>query len=132
MSMLRKTKSIIYCYLTTAALTLALPRASKANCAVEINYLNNPLRAKTFIELFIRIANWAAGIVAIFAMLFILIGAFQFLFAGGNKEKVDQAKRAIYWSIIGLVIALAAYSLLRELLQILGTDDPIEEHLEGE
>jgi len=45
---------------------------------------------------------------AVFLML-VLIGGYQWMVAGGNEEKLGQAKQRIINSIIGIIIVLSAY-----------------------
>jgi hypothetical protein len=84
--------------------------------------LKNPLKAETFTKLFVRIANWVAGFVAILAVLVVMIGGIQYMVAGGDEEKIKSARKTIKWALIGLVIALLSWSLLKELLGILGVE----------
>ena len=51
------------------------------------------------------------GLLGIVAVVIILIGGFTWMTAGGNEDKVTQAKKWIFSGIIGLVIILSAYAL---------------------
>ncbi len=82
--------------------------------------IGNPLGAETFAELFAGIADWVAGIVASVATLMIVIGGFQYMLSGGNEEKVATARKTIQWAVIGLMVVLGSWGLLRALLEILG------------
>ena len=46
------------------------------------------------------------------AVLFIVIGGFQFIISGGNPENIQRAKNSIIYSIIGLIIAVLAYVIV--------------------
>lgn len=46
-------------------------------------------------------------------------GAFQYIFAGGDKEKIAKARSRITWSIIGLIIVALAFALAQFAQQIL-------------
>jgi len=56
----------------------------------------------------IRVAMSLLGIVAV---VIILIGGFTWMTAGGNDEKVGQAKKWIFAGVIGLAIILSAYAI---------------------
>lgn len=84
--------------------------------------IENPLRADSFTELFVGITNWVAGAVAMMAVLVVVIGGYQYMTSGGNEEKTAAARRTIQWALIGLIIVLASWSLLRTLLTILGVE----------
>jgi len=58
-----------------------------------------------------HIIKVAMGLLGIVAVVIILIGGFTWMTAGGNTEKVDQAKSWIFAGIIGLAIILSAYAI---------------------
>lgn len=58
-----------------------------------------------------RIIRVAMGLLGIITVVVILIGGFTWMTAGGNEEKVGEAKKFIYSGIIGLVIILSAYAI---------------------
>ncbi len=82
--------------------------------------IENPLSANSFTELFLRIADWVAGIAATVAVLMVVIGGIQYMVSGGNEEKVATARKTIQWSLIGLIVIVASRSLLEVLYAILG------------
>lgn len=51
------------------------------------------------------------ALLGIVAVVIILIGGFTWMTAGGNTEKVDEAKKWIFSGIIGLAIILSAYAI---------------------
>ncbi len=60
------------------------------------------------VALIIRIFMGFLGTIAI---VIILIGGFKWMTAGGNDEKVGEAKKLIASGIIGLIIILSAYAI---------------------
>lgn len=60
-----------------------------------------------------NIINVALGLLGIIAVVIILIGGFKWMTAGGNDEKVGEAKNLIMAGIIGLIIIFAAWSIAR-------------------
>ena len=46
-------------------------------------------------------------------------GVFEYIFAGGDKQKLGNARGRITWAIIGLIFVLLAYLLAQFLAQIL-------------
>ena len=63
---------------------------------------------RTTVASIIRVAMGLLGIVAV---VIILIGGFTWMTAGGNEEKVGEAKKWIFAGVIGLAIILSAYAL---------------------
>jgi hypothetical protein len=53
------------------------------------------------------------GFLGIIAIIIVLIGGFKWMTAGGNEEKVGEAKKLLGAGVVGLVIILAAYALVQ-------------------
>lgn len=51
------------------------------------------------------------GFLGIVAVVIILLGGFKWMTAGGNEDKVGEAKKLITAGIIGLVIIVAAFAI---------------------
>lgn len=57
------------------------------------------------------IIRTAMGLLGIVAVVIILIGGFTWMTAGGNDDKVGEAKKWIIAGVIGLAIILSAFAL---------------------
>lgn len=57
------------------------------------------------------VINVALGFLGIVAVIIILLGGFKWMTAGGNEDKVGEAKKLIINGVIGLVIILAAFAI---------------------
>ena len=60
-----------------------------------------------------------AGFVGIFAVLFILFGGLNFIFSFGKEEHIKKGMNIFVNSLIGVVIALLAYSLVQVTINLL-------------
>jgi len=58
-----------------------------------------------------QIINVAMLFLGIIAVGIILVGGFKWMTAGGNDEKVGEAKKLMGSGVIGLVIVLAAWGI---------------------
>lgn len=58
----------------------------------------------------------ALGFVGIIFLILILWSGAQFLFSGGKEEQVGKAKRTFINAIIGLILILSAYSIVKFVL----------------
>ncbi|MFA6514087.1 MAG: pilin [Patescibacteria group bacterium] len=58
-----------------------------------------------------RIINVALGFLGVIAVVIILMGGFKWMTAGGNEDKVAEAKKLLGAGVIGLAIVLAAWSV---------------------
>lgn len=56
------------------------------------------------------VLQWAAIIIGILAVLFILYAAFLFITSAGSDEKVGSAKKALLWGLVGIGVAILAYA----------------------
>lgn len=66
----------------------------------------------------------AIYISAALAFFWLVWGAFQYIFAGGNKEELGKARARMTWAVIGLILVLLAYLVTQfaaHILQIPGT-----------
>lgn len=51
-----------------------------------------------------RIYRWAASVVGVMAVLYLIWGGIQIATAGDNSGKIDEAKQKIFQSIAGLIL----------------------------
>lgn len=58
-----------------------------------------------------QIIRIALGFLGVIAVVIILLGGFKWMTAGGNDDKVKEAKKLIFSGIIGLVIIISAYAI---------------------
>jgi TRAP-type C4-dicarboxylate transport system permease small subunit len=49
-------------------------------------------------------------IVATIAVLFLIIGGFQYITSAGNPDAIEKAKATILYAIIGIVVCIIAYT----------------------
>lgn len=52
------------------------------------------------------------------AMIFLILAGANYIFAFGKDEKIENSKRAIFWSLFGLVIIMLSYVIVRGVIQI--------------
>lgn len=58
------------------------------------------------------IVNWVFGILVLFAALMLVWAGFQFVTAGGDAEKLGEARQKVLWALIGIIIAFASRGLV--------------------
>lgn len=68
-----------------------------------------------------QIINVALSLLGIIAVVIILIGGFRWMTAGGNDEKVTEARKWIFSGIIGLAVILSAWAIATFVLKQLST-----------
>lgn len=61
----------------------------------------------------INIIQLALGFAALIALVFIILGGFQWMLSAGNDEKIARAKKTISAAIIGIVIILISWAIVQ-------------------
>lgn len=68
----------------------------------------------TYIESAIRNGVSILLIVAFLAMfLWTIFAGFRFVTSGGDEKTVSQAWSSIYWGIIGMIVVMSSYAIVR-------------------
>lgn len=112
MKLLRKISAIG----TTVGL-LVLPLATKAAMDPTLGLSNGNVGSASGLgtqdvrQTIGRIINVALSLLGVIVLVIIIYGGFLWMTAGGNDEKVGEAKQWIFGGIIGLVIILSAYAI---------------------
>jgi Zn-dependent protease with chaperone function len=65
------------------------------------------------------IINVILGFLGIIAVVIIMLGGFKWMTAGGNEDKIGEAKGLLSAGIIGLVIILASWGLATWIVDLL-------------
>lgn len=66
------------------------------------------------------IINVGLSLLGLVSVIIILIGGGKWMFAGGNDEKVTEARKLIISGVIGLAIIMSAWAIARFVLDSLG------------
>lgn len=114
--------SLVACLLAPASAVMALPNPNPLNAACSAgantssacdpsnNGASNPLTGPS--GLLKKITSIIAVVAGIAAVIVIIVGGFQYITSAGDAQKVSAAKNMILGAIIGLVIIIAAQSIL--------------------
>jgi len=78
-----------------------------------VNSNNNPLPTKTLPEIIYSISNSLTLLVGVIAILFIIIGGFQYITSAGNPDNIGKAKNTILYGIIGIIVVLCAWLIVK-------------------
>jgi hypothetical protein len=57
-----------------------------------------------------------AGLIA---LIFIIQGGYMWMISGGDPNKVKQAQGTLTWAVLGLIVVMVIFSLLRVLINFL-------------
>ncbi len=83
----------------------------------------NPLSYTTVESFLDNVLSSIQKIVVVLALIFLIIGAVMYIVSTGESETVERAKKAITMAIMGVVIAIAAPSILKEIGTVIGWTD---------
>lgn len=101
-----------------------LEEDGEGNCIVQAQgYVINGDTLGNYIS---AIYSYAARFVAILAMFMFVIAGWQWLFAAGNAEKVNNAKQTINGVLIGMILLLGGQLLLSQISVRLVSFDTLE------
>lgn len=60
-----------------------------------------------------RVINILLGIAGLVAVVFLIIGGFRYITAGGNEESAESGKKTIVNAIIGIVVVILSFVIVR-------------------
>lgn len=100
--------------------------AVAATCDPSSGYFCNPLNTSgngtdTIADIVILMIKAILSLIGIFALLFIVIGAIQYIVAAGSEDSMRSAKHTITSALTGLALSLVSYGIvtgLEEMLKI--------------
>lgn len=64
-------------------------------------------------EVAVNVVRYLMTFLGIIAVVVILIGGFKWMVAGGNDDKIAEAKKMLIAGIIGLIIIISAYAIVQ-------------------
>ena len=57
------------------------------------------------------IINVILGFLSIIAIIIVLMGGFKWMTAGGNEDKISEAKKLIVAGVVGLAVIFSSYAI---------------------
>ncbi|MBU2220192.1 pilin [Patescibacteria group bacterium] len=74
----------------------------------------------TVSDLILKIVNFLMTLALPFAVLMLVWAGFQFATAQGSEEKLRTAKRNLIWTVVGVLVILAAREIVGYITELLG------------
>ncbi|MEK7084388.1 MAG: pilin [Patescibacteria group bacterium] len=68
---------------------------------------------RDLIDTITAIINVLLGLLGIIAVIIVLLGGFKWMTAGGNEDKVGEARKMIFAGIAGLAVILSAFAIAK-------------------
>jgi hypothetical protein len=91
----------------------------KAFADIDPIKLDSDLKFKTTNELISSILQILMILVLVLAVVYLIIGGYQYVTAGGNPEAAAKAKNTILGSVIGIIVAFSAYLIVKFIFESL-------------
>jgi hypothetical protein len=95
------------------AFVLVAPLVAGAQFSVPNATGTNLPNEATASSIVLRIIQILLGVAGLVAVIFLIIGGFRYILAGGNEESAESAKKTITNAIIGIVIVILAFVIVR-------------------
>lgn len=86
-----------------------------------------PIGEATLMDVIATIISIAFALAGIVAVIFLIIGGFNYVTAGGNPEQIEMAKTTIVNAIIGLVVILISYLIVQFIMTQIGVEVELPE-----
>jgi len=109
---------------------LAMPLLASAQGAVQDGLNNSGLRsyfgfsglnsATSLSELIVGIVNIMLLFAGSVAVIFVIVGGYQYVTSGGNEEQAEKGRKTLVNSIIGIVIIVLAYVVINVISNLVG------------
>jgi hypothetical protein len=77
------------------------------------------------VNIFINAADYLFGILGALALLFFIYGGLVWLTSGGSAGQVDKGKKILLGAVIGMLLALGAWLIVKFLVTALGVTAPV-------
>jgi hypothetical protein len=75
---------------------------------------NNP-KVLSAAQIALNTLNFLLSIVGVLALIMLVVGGIMYLTAAGSEDQIDKGKKIVKYSIIGIVIALAAMVIVKQI-----------------
>lgn len=73
--------------------------------------ITNPINASNFTELLSDIATGIGKFIAVLGTIMLIISGIMYLTSAGSPERINSAKKAFIFSVVGIAIGVAASSI---------------------
>ncbi len=71
--------------------------------------------------IFNQITSVALGIIGAVSVIMLIWGGLRYIISGGDSKKITDAKNTILYAIIGLIIAVLSYAIIKFVLNSIST-----------
>jgi hypothetical protein len=85
----------------------------------EVETLDLPNTREGVVAFIGRLINWALYLAGAIAVVFVIIGGYQYLTSAGNSEGATKGKTTLTNAIIGIIIIILAYVIVNAVVNFI-------------
>ena len=100
------------------AVVLFATKIEEASAQIAID-IKNPITTDNFADIVENFLLWILSVAGVLTLFMLALGGIMYMTAAGDEQKVATAKKVVTWTIIGLALILASYSIIKVLDSIL-------------
>lgn len=91
---------------------------------MECNWPNTdePANIACLTELFGNLIQALVMLAGLGLFIMLLIGGFKYLTSGGDAKKMESGRSTIMWAVIGLVVMISSYAIIRVIEMFTGVE----------
>jgi len=108
-----KTKTKILALASALNLLPMVALAGSAPTPPSVNPITTNTTEGSLVTTLTTIITWVLGFVGILAVLFLIIGGILYIVSAGNQDRVKQAKQTITYAIIGIIVVVLSYWIVK-------------------
>lgn len=112
-TVVQKSRTFLYICVLALVPTANILASGGAGTGVSGNELKNPLQVGSIEAFLVAIIQILVVFATPIIVLFIMYAGYLFVTAQGDTGKLEDAKRALLWSVVGGVIVLGAELIAR-------------------
>ena len=87
------------------------------------NYGGDDYGAYTVTLILGDMVSGVLALVGVLAVYFLVSNALKYVSSFGQQDKLDQAKKGIFWAIGGLLVIILSYTIVRFVIRVVVTVD---------
>lgn len=116
--------TLLFAFLAVPILTLA--QVAEPNIFTGLNAVgeNAGLRRGTLPDFIATMIRWVLGLIGVILVALFVYGGVMYATSAGSEEKIETGKRIMTYTIIGVVIIVAAFIISEYIIRALFAGSP--------
>jgi hypothetical protein len=117
---MKKIKNILFCIIISAIVIIPMLASAQVDFPEEgeTNLVGTPIY-----DIVKNFMMWILGLVGIIGVISFAIAGVLYLTAAGDEDRINTAKKAMMYSIIGVIVALMGLVILNAVQGFLGANN---------